>query len=348
MDSGSDLAPLFDEAARLAGGAGRGAFATVVARRGSLPMSATAKMLVRADGARWGTVGGGCLEGELTEIALDVGTHGQPALVERHLNADLAGDIGLTCGGTVELFVEPVYPHPALAALYRGAAVVVAEQRTAVCVTALPWSSVPAKVLVVDGAIVAGELGPDSETALSLASEASETARRARLGAREAVVDPIVASPRLVVFGGGHVGFHVARVARLAGFRVTVMDDRAEYANRDRFPGCQVIAGPYHEVRSLVALSRDAFVVITTRGHEHDAVVLEQVLADPPRYVGMIGSRRKAALTLRALAARGVPADYLARVRSPVGLAIGADTPGEIAVSIVAQLVAERRGAASA
>jgi len=201
---------------------------------------------------------------------------------------------------------------------------------------------------VVDGAIVAGDLNPDAEAALMLASAVGETARRTRLGAREAVVEPIVVPPSLVVFGGGHVGFHVARVARLAGFRVTVMDDRAEYANHDRFPGCQVIAGPYHDVRSQVALPPNAFVVITTRGHEHDAVVLEQVLQDPPRYVGMIGSRRKAALTFRALAARGVASERLARVRSPVGLAIGADTPGEIAVSIVAQLVAERRGASSA
>lgn len=311
-------------------------------------MSATAKMLVRTDGARWGTVGGGCLEGELTEIALAVGARGQPELVEQHLNADLAGDIGLTCGGTVEVFVEPVYPHPALAALYRGAVAVVAGGRTGVCITALPWGDGPAKVLVVDGVIVAGDLDPDSEAALTLASAVGETAHRARLGAREAVVEPIVVPPSLVVFGGGHVGFHVARVARLAGFRVTVVDDRADYANRDRFPGCQVIAAPYHEVRSHVALPRDAFVVITTRGHEHDAVVLEQILQDPPRYVGMIGSRRKAALTFRALAARGVPSERLARVRSPVGLAIGADTPGEIAVSIVAQLVAERRGGSSA
>jgi len=308
-------------------------------------MSAAAKMLVRSDGARWGTVGGGCLEGELTEIAIEVASIGEPVIVERHLNAELAGDIGLTCGGTVELFVEPVFPHAALAELYLSAVSIVEEQRAAVCITAMPWTAAPAKVLVVGGTIVAGELDADAEAVLALAEARAESARRAPLGEREAVVEPLVVPPSLVIFGGGHVGFHVARVAQLAGFRVTVMDDRAEYADRDRFPGCRVVAAPYHDVRSAVKLPGDAFVVITTRGHEHDAVVLEQVLEAPPRYVGMIGSRRKAALTLRALGARGVPAERLARVRSPVGLAIGADSPGEIAVSIVAELVAERRGA---
>jgi xanthine dehydrogenase accessory factor len=309
-------------------------------------MSTTAKLLVREDGTRWGTVGGGCLEGELTELALDVARQGEPRLVERHLTADLAGDIGLTCGGTVELLVEPVFPHPSLAAVYQGAVAILAAGGAGACVTALPWNGTPAKLLVADGEIVGGTLNTDHDAAVELTLAAGEAARRVQLGSRDAVLEPITQAPRVVVFGGGHVGVHVARVARLAGLRVTVMDDRAEYASAERFPGCEVAVGPYHEIAAHVRVPVDAFVVITTRGHEHDAVVLEQVLQDPPRYVGMIGSRRKAALTLKALAARGVPADRLALVKSPVGLAIGADTPGEIAVSIVAQLVAERRGAA--
>lgn len=339
----SDLGMLLTAAGCLARGEGRGAMATVVARRGSLPMSTNAKMLVRDDGTRWGTVGGGCLEGELTGLALEVAAAGEPRIVARRLNAELAGDIGLTCGGTVELLLEPVYAHPALAELYARSAALLEEERRATIVTALPWAEAPAKALVADGAVCAGALDAPLDDLVALAAPAGETARRARLGKREAVVEPLLAPPRLVVFGGGHVGWHVARVARLAGFRVTVMDDRADYANAERFPECEVAVGPYHDVRAAVRIPADAFVVVTTRGHEHDAVVLEQVLSSPPRYVGMIGSRRKAALTFKALRARGVAADALALVHSPVGLAIGADTPGEIAVSIVGQLIAQRR-----
>lgn len=346
MESSSDLASLLAAAGRLAAGNGRGAVATVVARRGSLPMSASAKMLVRDDGVRWGTVGGGCLEGELTGLALDVAASGEPQIVSRQLNADLAGDIGLTCGGTVEVLLEPVFAHDALADLYVRSAECLRDERPAVVVTALPWSGEPAKALLAEGTLRAGSLEASPVELRELASASGEAARRVRLGAREAVVEPLLAPPRVIVVGGGHVGWHVARVARLAGFRVTVMDDRADYASAERFPDCAVAVGPYHDIAASVSIPPDAYVVVTTRGHEHDAVVLEQVLRSPPRYVGMIGSRRKAALTFRALRAQGISDEVLGRVHSPVGLSIGADTPGEIAVSIVSQLIAERRASA--
>ena len=141
------LPEILTECARLANGAGAGALASVAKRRGSLPMSGTAKMLVSASGARHGTVGGGCLEAEIIERAMSVLERRVPAASSHSLNAELAGDYGLTCGGTAEMVIEPVFPDPVLAAVYAEAAAVVARGERAVMGTALDWSDGPRKAL---------------------------------------------------------------------------------------------------------------------------------------------------------------------------------------------------------
>src|SRR5512140_2298878 len=143
------LVAILNECARLAGGGGVGALASVVRRRGSLPMSATAKLLVTADGARLGTVGGGCLEADVMEQALDVCERRMPICASHSLNAELAGDYGLTCGGTADVFIEPVVADAALAVLYAEAAAVVSRGERAVMATARAWpDGTPRKFLL--------------------------------------------------------------------------------------------------------------------------------------------------------------------------------------------------------
>jgi xanthine dehydrogenase accessory factor len=147
------------------------------------------------------------------------------------------------------------------------------------------------------------------------------------------------------VFGAGHVGAAIARAAAAAGFRVVVIDDRAEYADRTRFAeDVDVLAADVEAALERYRLTAADAVVIATRGHRNDALILERIAASPAGYVGLLGSKRKKIVVTKGLRAAGVPAKSLQRVRVPVGLAIGAVTPEEIAVSVVAELIAWRRG----
>ncbi|MEQ8763367.1 MAG: XdhC/CoxI family protein [Planctomycetota bacterium] len=156
-------------------------------------------------------------------------------------------------------------------------------------------------------------------------------------------IEPI-APPTLLVFGAGHVGKVLTQLAAIAGFRVEIADDREEYVSSERFPAAaKRHSGDWIAIFEKLAIPESAYVVIATRGHQHDATVLRQVARFRPRYVGMLGSRRKAALIYEALESEGIDREWLQSVHSPVGLSIGAKTHEEICVSIVAELIAQRR-----
>lgn len=332
-----NLAALLNECARLAAGGGVGALASVVRRRGSLPMSATAKLLVTADGARFGTIGGGCLEADVMEQALDVCERRLPVCAQHSLNAELAGDYGLTCGGTADVFIEPIVPDAQLAALYAEAAAIVARGDRALLATARAWSDGAPRKLLISAERALGD------AALRPFLDAFDPSREVPLLGDEVVVEALVGSPRLVVFGAGHVGARIGDAATFAGFRVTIVDDRAEFADASRLPGAeQVLVCDFGDVRAAAVAASD-FVVICTRGHQHDALIAAQVAPVMPRFLGMLGSRRKAALTAQALRGWDVDEAAIARIVCPVGLDVGADTPAEIAISVVGQLVGVRR-----
>lgn len=167
-------------------------------------------------------------------------------------------------------------------------------------------------------------------------------------GRMEVFIEPLDPSPHLYVVGAGHVSQHVSRLAADVGFRVHVLDDREKFANRERFPSAASVdvaeIAPYLAGADMPPAS---YVVVVTRGHTHDLAAMRALAVREFRYVGMIGSRAKVARITGALAAEGVPSGWLQAVRAPIGLRIGAVTPEEIAVSIVAELVAVRRGAAT-
>ncbi len=333
------LEDLLQSCARMAAGESAGALASVARRRGSLPMSATAKMLVSADGARIGTVGGGCLEAEITERAFDVMERRVPAISEHTLNSEMAGDYGLTCGGTAVMFIEPVFRDAALQAVYESSVGLLRRGDRGVVATALDWSDGPRKTLLAHGTVV----GSDDALLLALLRSFEVNREDHSLDA-EAFVEPVVGAARLVVFGGGHVGASVAQAAAFAGWRVTVVDDRLEYADAARFPFAeQTMVCDYHALPSSLLMDAATYVVVATRGHQHDALVVEQLANRELRYLGMLGSRRKVALTWKLLEGQGVAPAGLQRIHAPVGLSIGADTPQEIAISIVAEMIAVRR-----
>jgi xanthine dehydrogenase accessory factor len=334
---------IFAECARLAAGGGAGALASVARRRGSLPMSATARMLVTSGGARWGTVGGGCLEAEITERALEVIERRVPAVSDHSLNAELAGDYGLTCGGTAVMFIEPVIADPALARVYEACASLIARGERGVVATALNWEDGPAKIVVT----AAGAIGSAS------AALRESAARLLDIGAEKDLSEGIFAElvsgpPRLVVFGAGHVGARVGEAASFAGWRVTMVDDRPEFADATRLPFAeQCVVCDFHDLPAALALDAQSYAVVATRGHQHDALIVEQLARLELRYLGMLGSRRKVALTRELLEGAGVLPAQLDGMHAPVGLSIGADTPEEIAISIVAEMISVRRAGSS-
>lgn len=239
----------------------RGAVATIVNVRGSVPSFETAKMLVRDDGSIVGTVGGGCVEAEVWQAAREVMENERPRTLTFNLNQNPKYDTGLVCGGTLDIFIEPVLP-PAI----------------------------------------------------------------------------------LYIFGAGHVALSLYRTAANAGFDVTVVDDRENYANRERFPlAKEVIAEDYDQAMSHLSPPEASYIVIVTRGHRDDMRVLRWAVQTPARYVGMIGSKRKTITIFRELVKEGIPEHLFERVHAPVGFDIGAITPEEIAIAITAELIAARR-----
>lgn len=312
---------LWAKALEMARAGARGALATIADTSGSTPVPAGVKMLIGETDRLAGSIGGGCVEGNVIQVAIDAQRSGRPVLVTHHLNADLAGDVGLSCGGTVRIFVEPLSTDPGYVRAIAAAATAPQGEVT----TAVDWSSGPHK------------------TFTSLPAGASPVADAHLSDDERFVVERLVPAPRLLVFGAGHVGAAIARAAAAAGFRVTITDDRPEFADAARFPELDVHALPPDRVLSEFAPGPADAVVVATRGHRNDAEILDRLARMTVGYVGLLGSARKRAVILKALGAAGAPAEALAAVRVPVGLDIGAVTPEEIAVSVTAELIAWRR-----
>jgi xanthine dehydrogenase accessory factor len=163
-------------------------------------------------------------------------------------------------------------------------------------------------------------------------------------GRMDVHIDPLTPSPRLFIIGAGHVGFHLAKIAGDVGFRIHVVDDREKFANADRFPGAEVFVEPIPTWLHRAEIPSASYVVVVTRGHQHDLDAMRALAARDLKYLGLIGSRAKVARIYDALLEEGMPPECLQRVHAPIGLEIGAVTPAEIAVSILAELIAISRG----
>ena len=256
---------ILEEVVRMKRAGERGALATIVHTNDSIPSYESSRMLVRDDGSIVGTVGGGCVEADVWAAAKEVIISEQPRKMTFNLNHEAEFDTGLICGGTLEIFVEPVLP-----------------------------------------------------------------------------------TPMLYIFGGGHVSTAVARVASQAGFKIGIVDDRAEFANTERFPMATEIHTSYADAFEKIQPNSATYLLIVTRGHTGDMRVLDWAIRTEargfsPRYIGMMGSKRKVIAVYKALEKEGLTFAQLDRVNAPVGLDIGALTPEEIAISITAELIAVRR-----
>jgi xanthine dehydrogenase accessory factor len=326
----------------LAAGCSGCALVTVMRTEGSVPRHAGSKMLVRRDGTIRGTVGGGRPEALAIERALRViETRGFDLLsVEMH-GTEAEGD-ALVCGGTYDMVIESVHdPQP-----YRVALDLLVSGRRALLVKNV---NAPATG---NGACPVSVIDEGGETRVSGGMTTNpERVKRALLGGRTAydeegslLYDPQFPEAKLLILGGGHVGRAVAAFASVLEFAITVSDDRPGCVDPAHFPaGVQLMTGDYTRAVDAFPWDPATYVVIMTRGHLFDLECLRAVLLRPWRYAGLIGSTRKTTLLLDQARSEGFDPVLLDRVHAPIGLDIGAETPEEIAVSVLAEMIAIRR-----
>lgn len=252
---------IYEEIIRLRNEGRSSALATIINTQGSIPSYVSAKMLIRDDGSIVGTVGGGGAEWEVIRVAREVIANEKPVTVSFDLTKQPGIDAGMVCGGSLEIYVEP-----------------------------------------------------------------------------------LVAAPMLYIFGAGHTGRATYQIARPAGFDVVVVDERAAFANRQSFPDAkQIIVADIDSAIAQINPSASAYILILTPSHLSDSKVLQWAMGTDAHYIGMIGSKRKVTGIFHKLQKEGFGAEQFKHVHAPVGLNIGAQTPEEIAISILAEMVACRR-----
>jgi xanthine dehydrogenase accessory factor len=320
------------------------ALATIIDSRGSTPRHTGASMLVRADRSITGTIGGGPLEAAVIDSALSALT-AHKALVLHYDSAQL----GMICGGGNLALME--YVDAAKAAnrqLYEHLSTLLASGRRGWLVTFVQGGETgdasTSKCLVDSDGTVYGEVIHPLESLQILAKRGGTYDGIVAGDPARTFVQPVGARGTAYVFGAGHCGEKLVPVLSSVGFFTVVVDDRADFANEDRFPAADRIVVPesFDTAVAGLPIDDDSYVVIVTRGHAHDKSVLAQTLRTDAAYIGMIGSVKKVAQTYAALREQGFTEDEIARVHAPIGLSIGAETPEEIAVSIAAQLIQVR------
>ena len=322
------------------------AMTLLVETRGSTPQKAGAAMLVFPDGSQQGTLGGGCVEAEVKRRALALLLDGQPELLTFQLDSDYGWDDGLICGGRMRMLVDPLRAG-AEVSYYEELArrIDLGRGCTEAVVLESEADGLPALSRFLfdrEGTCVTGPRG--MAPSLALLAGLRPLAQRPRPYVDEGVSYlPHLARGKLLVVGGGHVGQKVADLAADVHFDVTVVDDREEYVTEARFPkAIRRIAGRIDEVLPALDVDEDTFCIIVTRGHNHDEEALFHLVRKPSRYLGMIGSRRKIKMIFDDLRREGIEESHLTRVHAPLGLEIGSQTVPEIAISIVAELIACR------
>ena len=338
----------------------RAALATIIARTGYAPRAVGAKYLIRGDGSSSGTIGGGCVEAEVWQKAQDVMERGQAQVLQFKLTAEQLAEGGLICGGNIDILVEPL--SETFSEIFkevkrikqRGGEAVLA---TLVSVDGDYPKGGGTKALFKSSGEKAGFLpdveGIDQWVLKESASLIKEKKTRllvfqpegegSFLKKAEILLEPILSEPTVYLFGAGHVSQQIAPLAKKVLFKVVVIDDREVFANRERFPDSdEILVSEFEGCFNHLPIDDSSYIIIVTRGHLYDGAVLEQAVKTNARYIGMIGSRKKIHILYQQLMKKGVSREALNRVYAPIGLEIHSETPEEIAVSIVAQLIQVR------
>ncbi len=344
---------LFQDIEKLAQAENRVAMATLVATRGTSPKREGAKMWVGEEGRILGSVTiGGCVDARVIAESERVLSTSEPRLVEMKLADEDAWEIGFSCAGDLDVLIEPVdlaNPNGNVFDLYRIVQNAVIRGRNAAIVTSLKDSSL--KLLIVEGEEISGTLGtPDLDREAQ--TVAVERMRKRRSGTVSLGQDSLPAffevhgpPPTLIVFGAGHVSMPLISLAHDLGLKTIVVDGRPRFATCERFPDVdELLIGIPSEIAETFVYTSSTFVVLTAHDYKYDLPVLKVVLPAKPAYVGLLGSKRRGAAIKEFLKEGGLEEGLLDQLHVPTGLDIGADSASEIALSILAEIVAIKSG----
>ena len=323
------------------------AVATVIRVDGSAPRPVGARMIVSSGGSMAGSVSGGCVETVVYEELMDVLAGGPPRLLHFGITDDMIWDVGLACGGTIDVFCQPL--EPKLVAVVAD----LLEQAEAFALATVVAGdrNLGATVLTTTRGIL---LGPEEEELVTAAREVLASRRAAGTvqtisSGFEVFIEPILPPPLLVIIGGVHVAIPLTRFAKELGFRVIVADPRAKFADRERFPEAdEVLLEWPDDALAHVKVDDATYIVVLTHDPKIDEPTLTAALKTRAAYIGAIGSRKTHAERAERMARWGVTAEELGRVYGPVGLDLGGRTPEETALSIIAEVVAVKNGRSGA
>ena len=320
------------------------ALATVIQTWGSSPRRAGAKMGLTPDGKITGSVSGGCVEGAVYETGVDVLKSNRPQLLHFGVADETAWEVGLACGGSIDVFVKPLDTE-----FFKSLRAVLAEEKSAVLVTVVrgPAEFIGRELLVEENGNVTGSLAAElDKQALDLARQtlAQGESRRAMLSEEiEVFVEVILPPPTLIAVGGVHITIALMTLAKTLGYRTVVVDPRSAFGSEERFPNVDRLIQRWpEEAFQEIPLTRSTAVAMLTHDPKLDDPALKIALPSPAFYVGALGSKTTQAKRRQRLLDEGLSEEQLNRLHGPIGLQIGAQTPEEIAMSIMAEIVAAR------
>lgn len=321
----------------------KAALATVVSTKGSTPREKGVSFLIFADGRTIGTIGGGCAEAEVKKAALIALDQGKVKSCHVDMSGDIAADEGMVCGGVMDVVIEPISemePFRLMEAHQQK------NEKVYSCLVVKGEEAFLGKRAVYDasGVYLGGSKVLDSlpqdwltDEPMLVQPDASDPT------ISQIFIQPVMPPNALLILGAGHIAQALVGMATQLDFEITVVDDRPDFANPVLFPNVNVICNSFEKVLNEYPITGSTYVVIVTRGHRYDAECLRKVVTSPAAYIGMIGSRRRTKLLLNQLEEEGYSRADLDRVETPIGLDIGGETPAEIAISILAEIILYRR-----
>jgi xanthine dehydrogenase accessory factor len=322
------------------------ALITVISTTGSTPGKVAYKMLVWGkNGETIGTVGGGLIEAEMINTAKNILPKTENQVFRFDLDG-VEGDERGICGGSIELLIETFDEKSQ--PLFEELSMAIKNGSKGVLISIISHKKPPKKIFLksAEQVDIASDVGfsPQIIESIKKLMDKEQSAKQTLENGAEIFIETIPEQPMVFIFGAGHLSYYISRYARPLNFRLTICDDRAEFANRKRFPDANnIIVENFERVFDKIDINENSYIVIVTRGHKCDEIVLEKAVKTDAKYIGMIGSRRKTLIILKRLNKRGIPKKTLSRIYSPIGISIGAVTPEEIALSIVCELVKIRR-----
>jgi xanthine dehydrogenase accessory factor len=318
------------------------AVATVIRVVGSAPRPVGARMIVSSGGQMAGSVSGGCVETTVYEEMMDILDGGPPRVLHFGITDDMIWDVGLACGGAIDVFAHRL--DPALVAAFRDH---VERGDPLALVTVVAGQAVGDTSLITPGSVVFGS--EDARIAQRaremLATRAEGGAVHEVLPATEVFIEPFLPPPVLIVVGGVHIAIPLTRFAKWLGFYVIIVDPRAKFANRERFPDAdEVLLEWPDEALAHLEIDDATYIVLLTHDPKIDEPTLASALKTQAAYIGAIGSRKTHAARFERMVRWGVTAEQLQQVYAPIGLDLGGRTPEETALSIIAEVVAVKNG----